>query len=263
MSQVVVIVVRVQRPSASKLGAAELPLWLARLHRQLPVDAAVTVLLEPHQIEELPLTTDELFTGAGFAAASRAATGSTSPERLEYEMRRLHTLPDWIGPGMRALVVGLNPSPASANDGVNFARPGNRFWPAALAAGLVTVDRDPEQTLAGNGVGFTDLVKRTTRTAAELTTDEFATGLHRLERLLRWLRPSACVVVGLTGWRAAANRKAVAGWQAETLGGTAVYLMPNTSGLNAHSSLDDFIDHFRAARAGPTGKIQPDTDPAE
>lgn len=244
---------------ASELGAAELPLWLARLHRRLAPDSAVKVLLEPHQTEDLPLTTDELFGGAGFAlldparatsmpAVSRGPTSPVPPDRFECELRRLHTLPDWIGPGMRVLVVGLNPSPASANDGVNFARPGNRFWPAALAAGLVTVDRDPEQALAGNGVGFTDLVKRTTRTAAELTADEFSTGLHRLERVLGWLRPEVCVVVGLMGWRAAANRKAVAGWQAETMGGTPIYLMPNTSGLNARSSLDDFTNHFRSAQ---------------
>ncbi len=50
-------------------------------------------------------------------------------------------LPDTVGPGMRVLVVGLNPSVLSADAGVGFARPGNRFWPAALASGLVTAAR--------------------------------------------------------------------------------------------------------------------------
>ena len=44
---------------------------------------------------------------------------------------------------MRLLVCGLNPSVFSADVGIGFARNGNRYWPAALAAGIVTVDRDP------------------------------------------------------------------------------------------------------------------------
>ena len=34
-------------------------------------------------------------------------------------------------------MCGLNPSLYAADAGVGFARPGNRFWPAALAAGIV------------------------------------------------------------------------------------------------------------------------------
>ena len=56
---------------------------------------------------------------------------------------RARSLPDTVGPGMRLLVCGLNPSVYSADAGIGFARPGNRFWPAAIAAGIVTVDRDP------------------------------------------------------------------------------------------------------------------------
>ncbi len=50
----------------------------------------------------------------------------------------------------------------SADAGVGFARPGNRYWPAALAAGLVTVDRDARHALVHHGIGMTDLVKRAT-----------------------------------------------------------------------------------------------------
>ena len=66
-------------------------------------------------------------------------------------------------------------------------------------------------------------------------------------RVLTWL---VCFV-GLAGWRAAADRKAKPGWQERTLGDAPVYLMPSTSGLNAHSSLDDLTGHLRAAAAGP------------
>ena len=55
------------------------------------------------------------------------------------------------------------------------------------------------------------------------------------------------VMVGLAGWRAAVDRKAVAGEQPEAFGGRPVYVMPSTSGLNAGSRLDDLVDHLRAA----------------
>lgn len=203
------------------------PLTLARLHRAAP---AGTVL-------ELGVASDDLVTGGGF--------GRVGPDRL----LRLRTLPDWVGPAMRLLVCGLNPSLVAADAGVGYAGRSNRFWPAAAAAGLVTVPRDPEIALA-RGVGFTDLVKRATRSAAELTPQEYRDGLARVHRLVEWLRPGAVVFVGLAGWRAAVDRAARPGWQAEPLGGAGgvpAYLMPSTSGLNARVPLDALTDHFRAA----------------
>ena len=162
---------------------------------------------------------------------------------------RARTLPDVVGPRMRVLVCGLNPSLNAADAGVGFARPGNRFWPAAIAAGLVSVDRDPWHALRQHGVGFTDLVKRATVGAAELSSDEYRAGFARLERLAEWLQPAAVAFVGLAGWRAAVDRKAVAGPQERTVGGRPVYVMPSSSGLNAHSSVDDLAQHLRAALA--------------
>ena len=120
---------------------------------------------------------------------------------------RARTLPDVVGPGMRLLVVGLNPSVYSADVGVGYARPGNRFWPAALGAGLVTRDRDPAHALAAHGVGMTDVVKRATSNAAALTPEDYRTGMQRIERLVRWLEPGAVCFVGLTGWRQASGQQ--------------------------------------------------------
>ena len=133
---------------------------------------------------------------------------------MRLEAERLRTLPDFVAPGLRLFVVGLNPSLYSADAGVGFARPGNRFWPAALAAGIVTADRDPWHAVTVDRVGMTDLVKRATVGAAELTTAEYRAGLARVERLAAWLRPGAVCFLGLAGWRAAADRKAVSGVQA-------------------------------------------------
>ncbi len=174
-----------------------------------------------------------LLEGAGFAPAGT----------------RLRTLPDLVAPGMRLLVCGLNPSVYAADAGVNFARPGNRFWPAALAAGLVSRDRDPWHALLVDGVGFTDLVKRATVSATELTAAEYAHGESRVGWLVGLVRPAAVCFVGLTGWRTAVDRAATAGWQPGGFAGVPAYVMPNTSGLNAHARPADFAAHLRAARA--------------
>ena len=184
---------------------------------------------------------DDLLEGAGFEVVGRGPLVA----------RRLRTLPDRVGPDLRLLVCGLNPSLHAADRGVGFARPGNRFWPAMLAAGLVTVDRDPTHALHEHGIGMTDLVKRATVAAAELRADEFVAGVARVERLCAWLRPRAVLLVGLAGWRAAVDRKATVGWQSRSLGGAPVYVMPSTSGLNASSQLPGFVEHLRTA-AGTT-----------
>ena len=186
----------------------------------------------------------DLLAGGGFDVESSTARPSGS---VVFRARRARTLADTVAPGMRLLVCGLNPSLYTADAGVPYARPGNRFWPAALAAGLVTTDRDPLDALVSHGIGFTDQVKRATPSIETVTTTEFRTGITRVERLVAWLEPDAVLVVGLAGWRAGVDRRARPGWQADGLGGRPVYVMPSTSGLNAHATPADLAAHLRAA----------------
>ena len=158
-------------------------------------------------------------------------------------------LPDRIGPGLRLLMCGLNPSLHAVEAGLGYATPGNRFWPAMLAAGLVTRDRDWEHALTVHRVGMTDLVARATPRASALTRDEYQEGLAELDGKCRRWRPGAVCFVGLAGWRAAVDRRAVAGPQAREVGGRPVYVMPSTSGLNAATPLSVLVEHLRAAAA--------------
>ena len=186
----------------------------------------------------------DVVVGAGFDVVS-VSPGADRVVRLG--ARRARTLPDTVGPGMRLVVCGLNPSIYAADAGVAFARPANRFWPAARAAGLASVDRDPLAALREHGVGLTDLVKRATVGAGEITTAEYRHGLARVARLCAWLRPAVVCFVGLAGWRAVVDRTARAGPQPAGLGDVPVYLMPSTSGRNAHTSLDELASHLRDA----------------
>lgn len=218
----------------SSIETGDIPMWLARVHRSLPVGSTVRLSISG----ELPVPHDDLLEGAGFRVAGVDAV-------------RLASIPDTVRPRMRMLICGLNPGHFSAEAGVSFARNGNRFWPAALAAGIVTEDRAADRALSDHGVGFTDLAKRASGRADEITAAEFRSGASRVERLVEWLRPEIVVMVGLTGWRLGVDRRAVAGWQDEKLGGCHVYLMPNTSGLNTHESLETLTTHLTAAQEGP------------
>ncbi len=249
------------------LRSTAVPMALADLHRALAPDAPAFVRVIGGEMgTDFRATGDfagrlfsgwsqaaftDLCHGAGLMIDTVEIDGATDrlPTRFGFRLRRSFTLADTVGADMRLLLCGLNPSPYSAEVGIGFGRPGNRFWPAALEAGLVSRDRDPRHALTAHRIGMTDIVKRPTRTAAELDVDEYRAGLDRVRRLVDWLRPNAICFVGLAGWRAAMDRKAVAGLQPEPLGSTPVYVMPSTSGLNAHSQLPDLAEHLRAALA--------------
>ena len=149
----------------------------------------------------------DVLVGAGFDVARRStsrATGSTArADPGAHAARHGRTR------GCALLVCGLNPSVYSADAGVGFARPGNRFWPAAIAAGLVTVDRDAARALRARGIGMTDLVKRATprRRRADAATST-APGSPASSGWCEWLQPGAVCFVGLAGWRAAVDRNA-------------------------------------------------------
>lgn len=237
----------------------QLPSALAELHQALRVDTLAHLTMRLGDVDGLladdgfpgrffagwqPEPLRDVLIGAGFVV-DELTVETERREWLHVRCTRARTLPDFVGPGLRVLVVGLNPSEYAADVGVGFARPGNRFWPAAITAGLLSRDRDPRSALHHHQVGMTDLVKRATPGAVTLTREEYRDGLARVGRLVGWLRPRVVCFVGLTGWRAARDRKAVAGVQAEPFAGVAAYVMPNTSGANAHTSLDGFVEHFR------------------
>ena len=263
----------------SHLPVAELPTALAHLHHALEIDAPLECTFA--DLEALDATAAELRRGTGqrrfpddsfgkrlFTAVSeqqlRFLLESAGFDRIQIERpgqrrfwlwvraRRAYTLPDYTRPGLRVLVCGLNPSLAAADTGIPFVGASNRFWPAALRAGLVERTRDPWDALR-LGVGFTDLVKRATRSASTVQRQEYASGLARLERGIRSARPNATCFVGLDGWRRAVDPKAFPGWIEGGFAGRPAYLMPSTSGRNAHVDLAGLARHLGRAAREPTG----------
>jgi TDG/mug DNA glycosylase family protein len=249
------------------LRASNLPLALADLHRAMVVGAVLELTLFRGEVEGRGVFPNDDFPGRWFSSWQEdrlrdvvEGAGFEVDELLERGPRergfvvratRAHTLPDVVAADMHLLVCGLNPSEHAADAGIGFVTANNRFWPATLATGLVTRDRDPWHALREHGVGFTDLVKRPTPNAKGLTRAEYRVGLDRLERLCAWLQPRAVCFVGLAGWRAATDPRAMAGWQERRVGGCPAYLMPSTSGANAATPLAELVEHLGAAAAGP------------
>jgi TDG/mug DNA glycosylase family protein len=164
------------------------------------------------------------------------------------------TVADLLGPDVRLLFVGINPGLWTAAVQTHFARPGNRFYPALLAAGILQrpvryVDGMPPEDrayLLERGVGITNLVSRASARADDLTADELRSGRARLERLVDRVRPAVVAVAGITAYRAAFGRnRAKAGRQAETLSGAVLWVVPNPSGLNAHDTAASLAAAYR------------------
>ena len=161
-----------------------------------------------------------------------------------------------VGPGLRVLFVGINPSLRSAEVGHHFARPGNRFWPTLHTAGFTPRRLRPEDDheLPTYGIGVTNIVDRPTRAADELSLAELREGAAELERMVALHTPQVVAVLGLTAYRLAfARPRAVMGLQPETIGGRPAWVLPNPSGLNAHYKPADFARVYAEARAYADG----------
>lgn len=169
------------------------------------------------------------------------------PTREEIQRAVNKTLNDVIAPELLVLFCGINPGLYSAATGHNFARPGNRFWPALFGAGFTERILAPaeESKLLEYGYGITNIVKRATASASELNKDELLKGGQELVSKVLLFKPSCLAIVGVTAYRIAFGaQKAHFGQQKERIGKTLVWVLPNPSGVNAHHQLPDLIRHF-------------------
>lgn len=162
-----------------------------------------------------------------------------------------HAVPDVLAPGLDVVFCGINPGRHSAATGFHFAGPGNRFWPSLYASGFTDRLLQPSEValLPQYGCGITNLVTRTTARADELSPGEIVAGRHALEAKLLMFKPAWLAMLGLGAYRTAfGDRRAALGPQDRTIGTTRVWLLPNTSGLNAHCRPADFVRYFSELR---------------
>ncbi|HEV7923421.1 MAG TPA: G/U mismatch-specific DNA glycosylase [Thermoanaerobaculia bacterium] len=173
------------------------------------------------------------------------------PAREDLEAARGKTLPDVIAPGLDVLFCGINPGLYTAAVGHHFGRPGNRFWPTLHRAGFTPHLLKPEQQqeLVAYGCGITNLVSRATTAAAELTDAELEEGGRILTAKVRFFKPRVLAIVGIGAYRTAfARPRATTGLQEERVGETALWILPNPSGLNANYRPAELVELYRELR---------------
>ena len=174
-----------------------------------------------------------------------------TPTRDELAAAAGATIADLVGPDLRVLFSGINPSLYSAATGHHFARPGNRFWPALHLSGFTDRLLHPssQSELPALGLGITNVVARATARADELSPAELVEGGARLAALVTRWRPRYLAVLGVTAYRTAFDRpRAAVGPQPETIGDTPIWILPNPSGLNAHYQIDRLASEFARLR---------------
>ncbi|MBF8269498.1 MAG: mismatch-specific DNA-glycosylase [Gammaproteobacteria bacterium] len=169
----------------------------------------------------------------------------------------MDTLPDYLSEGLYFISIGLNPSEVSVTSGYYFANPRNRFWKALNASRLINEPLEPGaaamQILQDKyRIGFTDLVKRPTRTGKQLRTVDYRTAAPVLkEKLLRY-QPNIAWFQGRDTYRHylkfAENMETDIPWGAQKylIGKSRIFVTPNPSPANAQYSLADLSKYYDA-----------------
>jgi double-stranded uracil-DNA glycosylase len=166
-------------------------------------------------------------------------------------------LKDRIVPGVRVLLVGINPGVRSAETGHHFAGYSNRFWKLLYESGLVPepVGHEDDERLPDFGLGITNLIARPSPGIDDLAPAEYVDGWRVLERKVRKYKPRVLALVGVTLYRAIVPLVAPAtrppsrialGAQPLILHGARVFVLPNPSGRNANYRYAEMLEAFRA-----------------
>lgn len=153
------------------------------------------------------------------------------------EKESLAPIPDHLAKGLDVLFVGYNPSIRSSRTGYHYANPSNRFWRMLQEAGLTPRLYAPHEgdELLKLGFGFTNIVPRPTRTAAEITKAEYTAGREVLLEKIAQFRPGAVCFVGKGVYEQYSGRRNIHwGFQPQEKAqfkGVKEFVGPSSSGL--------------------------------
>lgn len=160
-------------------------------------------------------------------------------------------VPDILAPGLRLVLVGINPGHASAAAAAHFANPRNDFWRLLHASGLTPRLLEPgeQRELPGLAIGITNAALRTTAGSGDLRAADFEGSAVRLEGIARELRPAVMGFVGKEAYRGAFGERPALGLQVRRLGDTQLFVLPSTSPANAAVPWAERLRWFRELAA--------------
>jgi TDG/mug DNA glycosylase family protein len=165
-----------------------------------------------------------------------------------------------LAPGIEIVSIGINPSVYSVLQGFNFARPGNRFWPTFNAAGFVPETLRPSRAsvlrlLRERRLGFTDIVRRATDRADQLTDGDYDRGARALKGKLLRHRPGIAWFQGVSAFQKylefaeGTRTRVLPGRQIRRIGGTLVFVTPNPSGANPAANPGLLLPWYRKLKS--------------
>ena len=166
-------------------------------------------------------------------------------------------LAEILAPGLAVVFCGLNPATSAVRDGYNFSNRSNRFWPVLHLAGFTPRPLRPEEEreLLAFGCGITSAVSRATKSADELTRQDYLDAAPLLEEKVRNYAPGHLAFLGKAAYRAITSKTDLAwGRQPIEFAGAKVWLLPNPSGLNRAFSLTSLAKHYRELRCAVNDK---------
>lgn len=156
----------------------------------------------------------------------------------------LKPVPDILEKNLKIIFVGYNPSLRSSETGHHFANLSNRFWNILYRAELTPRKYSSEEDagLLELGYGITNIVPGPTRSAAEITNQEYKHGAVELHRKLAYYKPYVVCYVGKGVYEKYSGRRNVPwGQQKEpVIPGVIDFVVPSSSGL-VRMKLDEIV----------------------
>jgi len=143
-------------------------------------------------------------------------------------------LPDYLKEGLDIVFIGINPSMMAAYTGKYYDGPGNHFWKALYLSGIITEPMGPvdDHKLMDMGIGFTNIVPRTTRGLSDLSKQEIRDGSIALLEKLSKFKPKIACFNGKAIYEVySGQKKFMFGKQPQPIcdGSTWVWVMPSSS----------------------------------
>jgi len=160
------------------------------------------------------------------------------------------SLPDHLSPRLQLVFVGINPGWYSAQVGHYYANPGNHFWRLMQDACFLPEEfsHEDDQRILEYRIGLTDLVKRPTRSASDLSKLEMADGAGHLLRKLRRYGPRIVCFNGKAAYEPFLDRHFTFGPQDRRIEGlpdTSIFVTPSTAARVAQYQYPDKLRFFR------------------
>lgn len=160
----------------------------------------------------------------------------------------MNPIRDHIKENLKILFVGFNPSIRSAETGHHFANPNNRFWAILYQSGFTPrkYNTTEDYRLLDLGYGLTNIVARPTKTAQEITKDEYKQGKAELLAKIKEYKPQVICFVGKGVYQKYSEKKDIPwGLQDEPIvPGTMDFVAPSSSGL-VRMKMEEIVAIYR------------------